>query len=120
MYIFKEDFSVKNDKNIPYSLAEQNIHPYSNPSAVVENNKLLFTRECARLFLKTPFLNHFKFKCQIGFTSPASAFNKYAGWGFFFGYNPDNHTGNQLKLSYFEKTSTLKIQLYEVTGKNLY
>ncbi len=117
MYIFKEDFSVKNDKNIPYSLAEQNIHPYSNPSAVVENNKLLFTRECARLFLKTPFLNHFKFKCQIGFTSPASAFNKYAGWGFFFGYNPDNHTGNQLKLSYFEKTSTLKIQLYEVTGK---
>ena len=48
MYVFNEKFNLTNDINIPYSLTEENLYPYTNTSGWVEDGKFVFAREGAR------------------------------------------------------------------------
>ena len=51
MYVFNEKFNLTNDTNMPYSLTEENLYPYTNTSGWVEDGKFVFAREGARFIL---------------------------------------------------------------------
>ena len=118
MYRFYEDFSVVDDKGWPYSLREENIHPYvSMPSIRVENNNLFILRDNARLLFNTPKLNNFSFSCFLGYVFPAYAYNKHTNWSVYFGYDEKSRTGKILSVNYYEEEAILHISINDMHGK---
>ena len=119
MYSFYENFSVTNESKMPYSLQEENIHPYvSSPSGRAENNKFLLLRDSARLLFKTPCLRNLTFSCKLGYVPPACAYEKQRiSWGIYFGYDQQMRIGRILSVSYFEEEASLCFDLYSMRGK---
>lgn len=118
MFRFSEDFSVVNDDKMPYSLREENIHPYiSTPSARVENKSLLILRNNARLLFNTPKIGNFEFSCLLGYLSPASAYGKHTNWSIYFGYDEKRRTGKMFSISYYEKEALLNLSVRRMNGK---
>ena len=117
-YNFTEKFNIANDNGMPYSLTEENIHPYTKAPGRIENNRFLIIREGAKILLKTPSLTEFDYVCKLGFKAPAQAFRKHISWGIYFGYTPSTRSGNLFKISYYENEQTLWFSLLKTDGRH--
>lgn len=117
-YTFCENFSVVDKDNMPYSLKEENIHPYKVQSGKVEDNQFLLLRNGARMLFKTPSLESFHFSCQLGYRPPAHVYYSHVGWSIYFGYDEILRTGMVLSINYYENDSLLRINLGNIKGKN--
>lgn len=120
MYTFNEKFTLINDKNMPYSLTEENLYPYTNTSGWVEDGRFVFAREGARFILKTPVLKNFSFSCKMEFMSPLALYRRLNSWGIYFGYDPAKRSGSLLEMKYLADSKTLVAQLYDFCEKNKY
>lgn len=118
MYIFNEKFNLTNDINMPYSLTEENLYPYTSESGWVEEGKFIFAREDTRFILKTPMLKNFDFSCKMEFMSPMTLYRRHTSWGICFGYDPAKRSGKLLEMKYLADSKTLCTKLYDFCGKN--
>ena len=118
MFRLYESFERVNDRSLPYTMYEENLHPYSNPSATVEDGRLLFGRKGARYILKTPPLAEFKLSVGLGYLPPAEAFESHVEWVIFIGYDEKARSGKKLSLGYFDSDKRVRVRLSEVTGRD--
>ena len=118
MYTFSEKFTLINDKNMPYSLTEENLYPYTTNSGWVCDGKFFFAREGARYILKTPVLKNFTFSCKTEFMSPLTLSRRHPVWGICFGYDPAKRSGKMLEMEYFEDSKSLCTHLYDFCDNN--
>ena len=86
MYRFYESFDKCDEQKVPYSLIEENLHPYNSPSGSVENGRFCLFRRGARILLNTPVLSEFTLSANLGFLPPAIAYFANDEWEFDFGY----------------------------------
>ena len=114
MYVFNEKFNLTNDINMPYSLTEENLYPYTNTSGWVEDGKFVFAREGARFILKTPVLKDFTFSCKLEFMSPLALYRRLNIGGICFGYDPAKRSGKLLEMKCFN--DTICTCLYDFCG----
>lgn len=117
MYEFYENFNILNERKLPYSMREEQLHPYScSPSCYVENGMLKLVRDHARLLFLTPALEKFNFTCKLGYVPPAFVQWEHISWGVYFGYNERLRTGKLLTVNYYESKSELQICLHNLNG----
>ena len=118
MYRFYESFDECGEQRLPYSLNEENLHTYHEPSGYAENGRFCLFRRGARILLNTPALKDFTLSANVGFLPPAVAYFANEEWAFDFGYLPKKRTAQRIAIGYDAKKNSVSATLLKVNGKS--